>query len=560
MSLEKFVPDSSVTRRQFFRNSVCTGTALVGVPTIVDGQTIDHREALRRRKRRITVQHDVYHVMRNYSKLHGADQAPFDLFRDAVFSYVDEPGSQIDAIWWDIGGNTVGAVYPSDVLPPVEHPLLKSWLGKGVDWVAELVNETRRRKLEVFWNHRISAADGYAQGGLNKTHLHPLKKAHPDWTTPCWWWQGMWNLAAEGLREHKIAELRELATRYDLDGIQIDFARHIPCLPAGKQWEMREHVTEFMRMLREMLDEVGQTRGRPLLVAARVPRNLKGCRADGFDIAAWGDQKLVDILTLGSRSMDVDVEDFRKTAGDSVQLQPCFDDHHATDGYRYGSIDFLHGVFSNYWQRGANSVMTFNWSIGTPEVAKSVGGEIGPLTQQVAYREIGDLVTMTGKNKMFAVERRGGYPWADGFLNRNDTAVLPALLPEDGKAIKLLLHISDGPSAANAILTLRCILFQAASDDSFDIRINDVKLAVTLSDSEWKDAQIFSPSPQRTSGGTGQYKINPNQQLLRLDCTVPNEAWKQGANRVAIRLLSRANDAGKDLIQLEKLEAHLRYG
>ena len=63
----------------------------------------------------------------------------------------------------------------------------------------------------------------------------------------------MWNLAAEGLREYQVAILRELMTRYDLDGVQIDFSRHVPCLPAGRQWELREHVTGFMRMVRGML-------------------------------------------------------------------------------------------------------------------------------------------------------------------------------------------------------------------------------------------------------------------------------------------------------------------
>jgi hypothetical protein len=337
-----------------------------------------HREAVRHRKRRIVNQHDVYHVMRSFAKMHPEKTAPFDRFREAVFSYVDGPGSQIDAIWWDIGGNTVGPVYPSRLLAPVAHPLLKAWLGEGLDWIRELVNETRRRKLEVFWSHRISEVDGLPEGGHEKKIRHPLKAAHPDWVIPCsFWWQGMWNLASAGLREHKVAELRELAENYDLDGIQIDFARHAPYLPVGRQWELRGHVTQFMRMFRRMTLEVGAKRGRPFLVGARIPRNLAGCRVDGLDVKAWAEQSLVDVLTLGSRAMDVEVEGFRKAVGGAVQLQPCFDDHHATDGYRYRPIEYLRGVFANHWQRGADSVVTFNWSIGVPEVALKVGGEIG---------------------------------------------------------------------------------------------------------------------------------------------------------------------------------------
>ncbi len=545
-------PSSEFTRRHFLHTGSFVGITLAGSALIGKNQKNHHRKC------RIVVQHDAYDVLQACRKTFGA-KALFETFRNAVFSHMDDPASQIDAIWWDINGASPGSAYPSEILPPVDNPLLKKWLSEGIDWVQKLVDETRRRKLEVFWNYRVSEVDGLAGGGLATKELNPLKAAHPDWLVrDTWWWQGMWNLASEGLRNHKIEVLRELVTRYDFDGIQIDFSRHIPCLPIGKQWEMREHVTEFMRMVRDLLDEVGQKRQRPFLLAAKVPRNPAGCRVDGFDVQTWADRNLVDILTLGSRSIDVEVEGFRKLVGNDVQLQPCFDDHHATDAYRHQSIEFLRGVFDNHWRRGANSVVTFNWSTGVPEIAEKVGAEVGPLSQQVAYREIGDPVTMAGKDKIFAVERRGGYPWANGFFNRNDTAPLPGLLNGDGKPVNLTLHISDTPDATETTkseLTLRCILFRARGEDSFEIRINGIHLAVTLIDPDWKDAQIFSPAPQRTSGGNGRYKIDPKQQLLRLDCVVPKEAWKQGANQISIRLLSKKHQA----VQLEKLEAHLHY-
>lgn len=541
-----------MNRRYFLTNA---GAAMLCAPRLHAAQPIvladDHRALLNDRHRRIVMQHDVFWVLLNYLKMHPEGVPPFEPFRDAVFGYADEPGTQIDAIWWDIGGNPVGSVYPSKLFQPEIHPLVKRWHEAGVDWRKELINETRRRELETFWNHRISEVDILPEGGHAKEPC-PLKVQHPDWVLPVTWWpHGMWNLAAAGLREHKVAVLRELATRFDLDGIQIDFARHVSCLPVGRQWEMREHVTEFMRMTRTMLLEVAQQRGRPLMLAARVPQTLDGCHADGFDLKAWAGQKLVDILTLGSRTMDVDVEGIRAAVGPDIQLQPCFDDHHATDGYRYAPIEYVRGMFANHFQRGANSVVTFNWSIATPDLAKTVGGEIAPLTHQIAFKEIGDPKTLAGKNKAFAVERRGGYPWADGFFNRNDTAPLPLKLDHTAK---LTVHLSDGPSA-KAKLTLRCVLFQAAASDTFDLRFNDTPLTVDVIDPEWKDAQIFSPKPQPASGGKGFYKVNPKQQLLRIEAAVPHDAWKIGPNEVSIRVASSPQRA----VQLEKMEAHLSY-
>jgi hypothetical protein len=518
----------------------------------------EHRTMMQRRRKRIVVQYDANDVLCSYWKLRGNADASFDPFRDAVFSYADEPGSQIDAIWWDIGGNPLGSSYPSQVEPPVVHPLLQQWLRDGVDWVERLVSETRRRKLEVFWNHRISEVECLPEGGASKQPA-PLKLAHPDWVVPASWWpQGMWNLAAPGLREHKVAALRELATRYDLDGMQMDFSRHIPCLPVGRQWELRDEVTEFMRMVRRMLLEVGRERERPFLLAAKVPQTLEGCTADGFDVQSWAEQNLVDVLTLGSRSMDVDVEGIRAAVGHDIQLQPCFDDHHATDGYRYGSIEFLRGVFANHFQRGADSVVTFNWSIGPPEVCRAMGTDAGPPAHQQAYHEVGDPRLMAGKDKFFAVERRGGYPWADGYFNRNDTAPLPFALSEDQPAAKLAIHISDAPTAPHASLTLRCIFFPEVDAGGVEIRFNGAPLSVTTRDADWKDAQIFSPKPQPLSGGKGDYKVNPQQRLLRLDCAVPHQVWERGRNEVEIRLASSAPLA-KSALRIEKVEAHIHY-
>ncbi len=507
----------------------------------------EHVAAMQRRKRRIVVLYDAHDTLNAYAKLHAGGDAPFAPFRDALFTYEDEPGSQIDAIWWDIAGASPGSAYPSKLRSAVDHPLLIQWLKAGTDWVKELVNECRRRKLEVVWNDRISEVDGPVFGSTEKQHLNPLKQAHPNWALPCSFWpQGMWNFAVKDLRDYKLSLLRELLENYDFDGVQIDFSRHIPCLPPGRQWELRGHVTEYMRGVRLLALEAARKHGHPVLVAAKVPQTLEGCHTDGLDIAEWSRLNLVDVLTRGSRSMDVDVEGIRAAVGPNIQLQPCFDDHHATDGYRYQPPAFLRGVFANHWQRGADSVVTFNWSVATPAQAGIVGEEHGS-HHQAAYHEIGDPHTLAGKDKVLAVERRGGYPWADGFFNRNDTAPLP--LDLGAGPAHLVLHISDAPRPGKNHLALRCIVFSDGEDAMVEASINGTPLPAPSRDPEWKDSQIFSPKPQPASGGKGLYPVNPDQHLLRLDFEVPITAWKQGAN--AVELKSPAK------FKLEKVEGHL---
>ena len=76
-------------------------------------------------------------------------------------------------------------------------------------------------------------------------------------------------------------------------------------------------------------------------------------------------------------------------------------------------------------------------------------------------------------------------------------------------------------------------------------------------DPEWKDAQIFSPRPQPASGGSGQYKVNPRQRLLRLDFAVDPRACREGENSVRIRLSGPPKESAASQVALEKLEVHL---
>ncbi|MEP6671843.1 MAG: hypothetical protein ABJF10_21965, partial [Chthoniobacter sp.] len=123
-------------RRQF----LLTGAAALASPRWLRGDTVttvvlptNHREMVRSRKRRIVVQYDANDTLMSYWKLHPDSAATFDRFRDAIFSSVDEPGSQIDAIWWDIAATATGSVYPSKVAPTTPPPLVLQWHREGLD-------------------------------------------------------------------------------------------------------------------------------------------------------------------------------------------------------------------------------------------------------------------------------------------------------------------------------------------------------------------------------------------------------------------------------------------
>ena len=161
------------------------------------------------------------------------------------FSKIDQKNHMIDSVWWCFGeGNE--AVYVSEVLPMSRYRKYRDWIENGVDVVALHVDETKQHGLEAFVSYRMNGADVTYQevsnlatkaykyevvGELGDAKTVPTKKDHPDWTFPVHHGLYFWNYANQGLRNHKLAVLRELAEKYGIDGLELDFTRHGPFSP-----------------------------------------------------------------------------------------------------------------------------------------------------------------------------------------------------------------------------------------------------------------------------------------------------------------------------------------
>jgi hypothetical protein len=413
----------------------------------------EHLEAVNR-KRRVAVNFDAITA-------DGARFATKDVQELVAWKlmFADEAGSHIDSVWWSWGeGNQ--APYPSKILPGYDTSGFKGWAESGIDIVRIFLEACKKRDLETFISHRMNASDA----DLGKHAKIPMKEAHPDWLLhpfpghPTLGEVVFWNYAIRGVRDHKLNVLREVAGNYDFDGMELDFSRRPLCLPIGHQWENRHHLTEFIRQVRLMLLEIERQRGSPFLLAVRVGENLVGCHYDGMDVEAWVRERLVDILALGSRSFEVDIESFRRiTEGTHIKLYPCLDDHHATDGYQWPPIEVLRGVFANWWHQGTDGIETFNWGHGTGEAAARIGMylEGGWPVHRQAYQEMGEPNLLRRKDKVFVVQRRGGGGWGgpdpdawhtprQWYLCTNMFAQLPARLDIHGKVDTLLeIYVAD---------------------------------------------------------------------------------------------------------------------
>ena len=488
---------------------------------------------------------------------------------DAVMSYVfdaaSQPDSQLDAICIDVSNEGV-AHYRSKILPPIQHPGLMQWREQGLDYFDELIKRGHTRGKEIWWGLRMNEVE---RGDLAvydiKTFAamkerNPVKAAHPEWLIRSWWWQGFWNYAVKEVRDYRLSIVREVAEQYDFDGVHLDFLRHTPHLPPGKQWENREHLTSFMRDVRTSLQSQAAKRGRPFLLAARVPDSIEGCHADGLDIEIWVRESLVDVLILGTRTIQVDVASFRKAmAGAPVKLMPSFDCFHATDGYHGDqSLDLVRGVFGNYLYQGADGVGAFNGIIGSPEQATKLGLTQTDTRDIQVFSTIGSLATMRDRARYYPMERRGGYAHNEGYGSSNSSAPLPIELRNDQSPSTLTLPVWE-PVKSGTDARVRLVLFQHVETDEVAVKLNGTVLKQDLVDATWKDPRIFSPDLQPATVTPGALVRNPSaQKLTRLEFLVPAEVLKRGDNSIAISVDRKGPFSPSKHVKLEKVELHLK--
>lgn len=495
----------------------------------------------------------------------GGFGADLDSVMRYVFDFVDMPDSQLDAICIDISNEGV-AHYRSTILRPIRHPGLMKWREAGIDYFDELIKQGQQRGKEVWWGLRMNEIERgdlavYEPGVYAELkERNPVKAAHPEWLIRSWWWQGFWNYAVKEVRDYRLSVIREVVEQYDFDGVHLDFLRHTPHLPPGRQWENRRHLTDFLRDVRTMLQQRAAERGRPFLLAARVPESVEGCHTDGLDIETWAARGLVDVLIIGTRTINVDVDSFRKVVdGSHVKLLPSFDCFHAADGYHGDqSLDLLRGVFGNYLYQGADGVGIFNNPAGSAEHARRLG-----LSQQANYdpeilTTIGSLDTIAGKPRYYAIDRRGGYAHNEGYGSSNNHAPLPITQPYDGSPIKLVLPVWE-PVEPGTAARLRLVLFQHVETDETAAVLNGVKLQRDLVDAQWKDSRIFSPLPQPdTVSPRSVLRDLTAQKLTRVEFNVPVESLRRGENTLAISVNRTGPFPPSRPVKVEKIELHLQ--
>jgi hypothetical protein len=178
----------------------------------------------------------------------------------------------------------------------------------GTDPLEIMVDFCHRNDLEVFWSMRMN--DTHDSG--NPLLFCQWKKEHPEYLvgtkqvkTP--YGANRWSSVDYGVpavRDKVFRIFQDVCSRYDVDGIEMDFFRHPvlfkPQMTGDPVTQSHcDRMTGLIQRIRKMTEEIGLKRKRPVLISVRIPDSVSYCKALGIDLNEWLKKDLVDIVVGG---------------------------------------------------------------------------------------------------------------------------------------------------------------------------------------------------------------------------------------------------------------------
>lgn len=212
----------------------------------------------------------------------------------------------------------------------------------------------------------------------------------------------------EPVRQRKLEIIEEICQRYDVDGFELDYIRH----PVLFSRRMRGEpctadeiaiITSMMEDIRSLTGAAADRRGRPFLIAVRVPDNFTTCLDNGMDVISWLEEDLIDILIIGGgyAPWSLPVETWVEAAKPrGVPVYPCVN-------MGKESLPLVRGLASNWYRAGARGL--YFWNLGTP--FEFMTGDELVETRRRCYAcvgEVGDENMLIGKEKLFSVDSATG--------------------------------------------------------------------------------------------------------------------------------------------------------
>jgi hypothetical protein len=256
----------------------------------------------------------------------------------------------------------VGMRFGEDIQPFESSAYWRVWhnmqslMDRGLDPLTVLIDRAHDKGMEFIASMRL--------GGYGK--MDPALKVG----------DGGRGYLNEEVRDHVFAVLKELATDYATDGVELDFA----AAPGGSPYYFRpEDADEGKPVMTEWVRKVsGMVRGRAGgagVVGARVYPTEAMNLAAGLDVRTWLSEGLLDYVTpmiyafmLIDTDMPIDWLVEAAHAADT-SVYPLIHPFSQDAERAYATPAMMRAAAANYWHRGADGMYAWflHWPLGDAE-------------------------------------------------------------------------------------------------------------------------------------------------------------------------------------------------
>lgn len=131
------------------------------------------------------------------------------------------------------------------------------------------------------------------------------------------------------VREMLFNVIKENLDLYDVDGIILDWMRHVPHFNDGEGESFIPVINDYMRDIRRMVDEFAEQRGHKIQIAPRIPATVESARYHGLDGVTWARKGYVDRLIISPkylRSYTLDPGKWKQAVGNvNFPVTACID-------------------------------------------------------------------------------------------------------------------------------------------------------------------------------------------------------------------------------------------
>jgi len=356
-------------------------------------------------------------------------------------------GTQVDCLCWCVG-EQIAYSWPSKVIENTydlkakvpsnyagwsdDRDIMLSLHRQGIDYLPLLIRRAQAQGLMFVASFR-----------MNDTHIksYPTSNMSPEfWKTHQHY--RLWEITDgksyynAGL-DYSFPEVRnryqdailEVATNYDVDGIELDFLRNAYLFQPSEAWRKRSILTRLVRDLREKLEQIGARRRRPFTLILRVPAGGSNLTNAGIDARQWIKERLGDILVISEHSNNYNqvIEPWRSLCHDagvllypSVEAGPAFN---VADFYTpqvrnplaprhdgSGSVKFpldvdlgmQRAMAQNFLAQQPDGIYMFNFPCRLAEGRNIMHADSTTFLQTTSVlREMGSLKTLARKDKHY---------------------------------------------------------------------------------------------------------------------------------------------------------------